>query len=181
MQWSPQSSARFRCHHNIRRSHLTRRVTITVIVTFESSKSSNRRSEAGRCDAIRPSCYAWQFPSSPGECTPAHHRHVALLNRSYVTPASQKKTRRAVEGSYTLLLSLPIEPQQQADGDPQPLDIRTGNPSSHLVAGRGLLAKVIERRIPAIGLRSETAIPSQQSSPLCIRHWIVGPQSVGRK
>jgi hypothetical protein len=69
------------------------------------------------------------------------------------TLTSQKMARLTVKGSYTLLH---IEPQQ-ANGDPQALDIRTGNPSSHLVAGRGLLAKVIERRIPAIGLRSGTA------------------------
>jgi hypothetical protein len=115
------------------------------------------------------------FPRAWAKCTAAHHRHVALLNRSFVTLTSPKKTRLAVKGSYTLILH--IEPQQQADGDPQPLDIRTGNPSSHLVAGRGLLAKVIERRIPAIGLRSETAIPSQQSAVQNVFvTWIAGPQ-----
>ena len=140
---------------------------------------SPSRGEVMRCYSTIALCMTISLERGRMHSSPSSSPRV--IKPQLFTPASQKETRRAVEGSYTLLLPLPIEPQQQADGDPQPLDIRTGNPSSHLVAGRGLLAKVIERRIPAIGLRSETAIPSQQSSPLCIRHWIVGPQSVGRK
>jgi hypothetical protein len=95
----------------------------------------------------------------------AHHRHIALLNHTEHPRRKRVLPRKGPTDSKLYSKSS----RSAANGDPQPLDIRTGNPSTHLAAGRGLLAKVIERRIPGIGLRSENgdfqiSTPVQNSS-----------------